>query len=183
MSRAPRAGAIARMVDADGRGRPRGARIVTGSETGVHRLIDRLLADALLLAHLGFVAFVVAGALLVARRPRLAWLHLPAATWGTFVEWSGTVCPLTPWEQRLRARAGQAGWEGGFVEHYLVPLLYPAGLSVDLRLVLGAAVVAINAAAYAWIGWRTWRRRRIWPIPPTRRQSGAPPPTPHDPPA
>ena len=98
--------------------------------------------DALLLAHLAFVAFVVAGALLVALRPRMAWLHLPAAAWGTFVEWSGTVCPLTPWEQRLRARAGQAGWEGGFVEHYLVPLLYPASLSVDLQLVLGAAVMA-----------------------------------------
>jgi hypothetical protein len=122
-------------------------------------LADRLLADALLLVHLAFVAFVVAGALLVGRRPRLAWVHLPAAAWGAYVEFSGTICPLTPWEQRLRVRAGQAGWEGGFVEHYLVPLLYPAGLTGDAQQAIGTFVVALNAAAYAWIAWRTWRRR------------------------
>jgi hypothetical protein len=105
--------------------------------------------------HFAFVAFVVGGAALVWRWPRIAWLHLPAAAWGAWVEWSGAICPLTPLENRLRARAGEGTYAGGFVEHALLPVLYPAGLTRDTQLLLGALVVAVNAALYGiWL----WRR-------------------------
>jgi hypothetical protein len=111
-----------------------------------------LAADALVLLHALFVVFVVAGAALLWRWPRLAWLHAPAALWGVFVEWSGAACPLTPLENHLRARAGEAGYRGGFVEHYVLPWLYPLGLTADVQLVLGALVVAVNVLLYAfWI--------------------------------
>ena len=109
----------------------------------------RILADALLVVHLAFIAFVIAGGWLVLRWPRLAWLHLPAALWGAFVEFSGTLCPLTPWELSLRAQAGQAGWQGGFIEHYLLPVVYPEGLTASAQWTLGGLVVAINAIIYA----------------------------------
>lgn len=115
-----------------------------------------LLADAVVVLHLLFVAFVVAGGLLVWRWPALAWLHVPAALWGATVEWTGWICPLTPLENRLRAAAGQAGYESGFVEHYLLPLLYPAALTRGTQLVLGAVVVVVNVAVYA----RWWHARR-----------------------
>ena len=109
----------------------------------------RLLADALLLVHLAFIVFVLLGGLLVRRRRFLAWLHLPAACWGAWVEFSGTICPLTPWEQAARLRAGEAGWQGDFVEHYLLRLIYPDGLTQTVMWVLGFAVLAINALVYA----------------------------------
>jgi hypothetical protein len=114
----------------------------------------RLAADAVVLLHVLFVAFVVAGALLLWRWPRLVWLHAPAALWGVFVEWSGTVCPLTPLENRLRARAGEAGYRGGFVEHYVLPWLYPGGLTAEVQFVLGALVAVVNVVAYAAWWWR-----------------------------
>jgi hypothetical protein len=114
------------------------------------------LAGLVLLLHLAFVAFVVAGAALVWRWPRLAWLHLPAAAWGAFVEFSGTICPLTPLENHLRALAGRPGYGEGFVEHYLVPLVYPQALTRELQFALGGVVVALNALLYALL----WRRRR-----------------------
>lgn len=113
-------------------------------------------AVLVLLAHLAFVLFVVCGALFVLRRPRLAWLHLPAAAWGVFVELSGRGCPLTGLENLLRLRAGLAGYADGFVEHYIVGLLYPAALTRNTQFVLAGAVLAINLAVYA----RLWRRRR-----------------------
>jgi hypothetical protein len=115
----------------------------------------RLLADAVLLLHLAFILFVAFGALLVARRKRLLPFHLAAAGWGVFVEASGAVCPLTWAEIHYRGLAGQAGYEGGFIDHYLVPLIYPAGLTRPAQLVLGVGVLALNALLYAWI-----RRRR-----------------------
>lgn len=114
------------------------------------------LADLVVVVHFLFIAFVVGGALLLFRWPRVAWLHLPAAAWGVFVEWSGRVCPLTPLENALRRAAGEAGYGGGFVERYLLPVIYPAGLTPAVQLWLGVFVVVINAAAYA--AW--WRRRR-----------------------
>jgi Protein of Unknown function (DUF2784) len=108
----------------------------------------RAAADAILVAHFAFVLFVVLGALLVLRWPRLAWVHIPVAVWGAFVEWSGTICPLTPLEVALREQAGEAGYAGGFIDHYLVSLLYPEGLTRDTQTMLGAAVVVINAAIY-----------------------------------
>ena len=115
-----------------------------------------LLADAVVLLHLGFVAFVVLGGLGVRWRPRLAWIHLPAAAWGVAIEWSGAICPLTPLENWLRARAGGHGYGGDFVERYVVALLYPAGLTRSGQIVLGGVVIALNVAAYAWV----WHGRR-----------------------
>jgi hypothetical protein len=118
-----------------------------------------LLADAVLLAHAAFVAFVVLGGLLVLRWPRMAWLHAPAALWGAGIEFTGGVCPLTPLELHLRALAHQHGYAGGFVEHYVFGALYPDGLSRNVQLVLGLFVLAVNAAVYA-VAWRRHRRRR-----------------------
>jgi hypothetical protein len=114
-------------------------------------LLYRVLADALVAFHLGFVLFVVLGELLVLRYPRAAWLHLPAAIWGAWVEWTDTVCPLTPLENHLRRLGGEAGYRGGFIEHYLMPVLYPAGLTRNLQYVLGALVVGVNLFAYGWL--------------------------------
>ena len=113
-------------------------------------MLYKLLADALVLLHVAFVAFVMLGALLVAWRPRLAWLHLPAAAWGVLVEAFGWTCPLTPWEQGLRRAGGQAAYAGGFVDHYVLPVLYPAGLTRDVQMVLAVLVVGVNVVLYAW---------------------------------
>ena len=112
-------------------------------------MLDRLAADAVVVLHLAFVAFAAIGGVIAWRRLAWAWLHLPALAWAAYVEFSGSLCPLTPLENRLRARAGQAGYEGGFVEHYVVPVLYPAGLTPDAQVGIGAALVAVNVAIYA----------------------------------
>lgn len=111
----------------------------------------RALADVVLVAHLAFVAFVVLGGLLALRWPRAAWVHLPVALYGVAIELVGFVCPLTPLENRLRRLGGEAGYAGGFVEHYVTAALYPEGLTRGAQLVLGAAVVVVNAAVYAWV--------------------------------
>jgi len=116
----------------------------------------RLLADAVLLAHAAFVAFVVLGGLLALRWPRLAWLHLPAAAWGVGIEFAGGICPLTPLENHWRRLAGEQGYAGGFFEHYVLAFLYPDGLTREVQLALGILVLAINAAIYAFV----WRRKR-----------------------
>ncbi|MFI8744640.1 DUF2784 domain-containing protein [Pseudomonas sp. NPDC077186] len=121
-------------------------------------MLLRLAADALVLLHLAFILFVLGGGLLLLRWPRLAWLHLPAVAWGATVEFFHLLCPLTPWENQLRRAAGQAGYDGGFVEHYLIPLIYPAGLTAQLQLWLGAVVLLVNGAVYGWLIWR-WKRR------------------------
>lgn len=117
-----------------------------------------MLADLLVGVHLLFVTFVVAGGFLLVRWPKLAWLHLPAAMWGAFIEFSGGICPLTPLENRLRELGGAAGYGGDFVERYLLPILYPAQLTLSLQQVLGAIVVGVNLVAYA-LAYRAWRRR------------------------
>ena len=115
-----------------------------------------LLADAVLLAHAAFVAFVVLGGLPVLRWPRLAWVHLPVVAWGAGIEFAGGICPLTPLENHLRALAHEQGYAGGFVEHYVFGLLYPEGLNREVQVVLGLGVLALNGAVYAWL----WYRRR-----------------------
>jgi hypothetical protein len=115
------------------------------------------LAAAVLLLHLGFIVFVVAGAALVVRRPRLLPLHLAAVAWGIAVEVTGAACPLTALENRLRLLAGAAGYAGGFVDHYLVALIYPAGLTRGMQALLAAVVLALNAVLYA----RIVRARRL----------------------
>ena len=114
----------------------------------------RFAADLVLAAHLAFVLFVVCGGLLVLKRPRLAWLHLPAVAWAAFVEFSGWICPLTPFEVALRRDAGEAGYGGDFIEHYLVSLIYPTGLTRDLQMLIGVFVLLVNLAIY----WTLWRR-------------------------
>jgi hypothetical protein len=121
---------------------------------------DRLLADALVVVHLAFIVFVVAGGALVLAWPRLAWAHLPAVVWAAYTEFTASICPLTPLENALRRRAGEAGYEGSFVEHYVIPLIYPPGLTASTQLVLGAIVVAINVVVYA-IAWRRRARRGV----------------------
>jgi hypothetical protein len=112
-------------------------------------LIYRTLADLVLVVHLTFVLFVVLGGLLVLRWPRLAWLHVPAAIWGVLIEYTGWICPLTPLENSLRMRGGEAGYSGGFIEHYIQPLLYPAGLTRSTQVVLGSVALVLNLTAYA----------------------------------
>lgn len=110
-----------------------------------------IAADLLLVFHFGFVCFVVAGGLLVLKWRWLMLLHLPAVLWAVLIEFQGWVCPLTPWEQQLRLAAGQGGYHGSFIEHYLLPVLYPPGLEQQTQLLLGSAVLVINAVVYGWI--------------------------------
>lgn len=114
-------------------------------------MLVSLAADLVASLHFAFVVFVVLGGLLVLRWPRLAWLHLPAVAWGASIELLGWICPLTPLENRLRHEAGLAGYEGGFVEHYLLPMLYPASLSRSVQVILGLSVLLINAVVYGSI--------------------------------
>lgn len=117
-----------------------------------------VLADAVLALHLLFILYVVFGAALLWRWPRLVWLHLPAALWGVFVELSGAVCPLTSLENGLRQTAGEQGYAGSFVAHYLLPLIYPDTLTRELQWLLGAGVVLVNGLLYAL--WLSRHRRQ-----------------------
>ena len=119
-----------------------------------------LLADGVLVLHGLFIAWAAFGALAVWRWPRLLVLHLPALAWGVWIEISGGICPLTPLENRLRHAAGQAGYDGGFVEHYLLALIYPEGLTREVQIALGVAVIVINAAVYGVLVRRALRRQR-----------------------
>jgi len=118
-------------------------------------MLFALLADAVVLFHLAFVLFVVAGGLVVLRWRRLMWIHLLAAAWGAGVEFSGWPCPLTPLEQWLRTSAGSDAYETDFLAYYLLPLLYPAGLTRDAQYLLGTLVITVNGAVYALL----WRNR------------------------
>src|SRR5262249_15544703 len=113
------------------------------------RLLYTLLADLAVVLHFLFIVFVFAGGLLVLWRPRLAWIHLPAAAWGTLVEIEGWICPLTPLENRLRELEGGVPYRGDFVERYLLPVIYPVGLTPKFQLLLAAAVVGVNAVLYS----------------------------------
>jgi len=116
-----------------------------------------VLATLLVLIHFAFILFVMFGGLLVARWPKAAWVHLPLAAWGVFVEFSGRVCPLTPLENRFRQLAGVSGYAGGFIDQYLVRLIYPPGLTREMQIALGIGAILLNLAAYAW----ALRRRRM----------------------
>lgn len=119
-----------------------------------------LLADAVLLFHLAFILFVVFGALLLRPFPRLIWLHLPAAIWAGLIELIGFTCPLTPLENHLRRLGGERTYSGGFIEHYLLPIIYPPGLTREMQAWLGIAVLVINVVAYALFHYRAKRHER-----------------------
>jgi hypothetical protein len=117
-----------------------------------------ITANTIVCLHLGFVCFVVLGGLLGLKWRRLIFLHLPAAVWGALIEYQGWLCPLTPLEQHLRQAGNQAGYSGGFIEHYLLALLYPDYLDREMQIVLGTFVVVVNLAVYGWIIWRGTRK-------------------------
>jgi hypothetical protein len=114
-------------------------------------MLYRALADAVLVLHLGFVLLVALGGFLVLRWRQVAWVHLPAALWGAYVELSGRICPLTPLEVLLRERGDGAGYEGGFIEHYVQAWIYPEGLTREAQIALGLTVFVINTAIYWWV--------------------------------
>lgn len=120
-------------------------------------MLYRLLADFVVVLHFGFVLFVVLGGLCALRWPRAAWFHLPAAIWGAGIEFLQGICPLTPLENHLRKLGGEAGYAGGFVEHYVLPVLYPSGLTRGVQLALGIFVVVFNLVVYTLV----WRRRAL----------------------
>jgi len=107
-----------------------------------------VLADGVVILHLAFIVFVMLGGLLVLVWPRVIWAHLPCAVWGIAIELTGWICPLTPLENILRRHAGQAPYAGDFVIHYIEPVIYPEGLTREFQVVLGAAVVLVNAVVY-----------------------------------
>ena len=117
-------------------------------------MIAGVLADATVAFHFAFILFVVFGGALVWRRTAWAWLHVPAVAWVAWLEFTHAICPLTPLENALRARAGDEGYAGGFIAHYIEPIIYPGGLTPGIQVVLGALVVAINVGVYALV----WRR-------------------------
>jgi hypothetical protein len=116
-----------------------------------------LLADLVLLLHAAFIVFVLLGGLLVWRWHWLAWLHIPAVIWGILIEVQGWLCPLTPLENRLRQAAGNEGYQTGFIDHYLAPLIYPTGLTPAIQLLLAGGVLLVNAVIYSLLWW-VWRR-------------------------
>jgi len=123
-------------------------------------MVWRILADAVVVAHLAFILFAAGGALLALRWRKAAWIHVPCALWAAGIEFFGWVCPLTPLEVSLRRLGGESGYSGGFVDHYLSPIIYPAGLTREIQIGLGLLVVLLNVVAYAVV----WRRRSRSPV-------------------
>lgn len=119
-------------------------------------MIYGLTAELVVLLHLGFILFVLFGGGLVLVWRRTLWVHLPAVVWGCLIEFAGWYCPLTPLENLLRQAAGEAGYSGGFVEYYIVPLIYPSGLTRELQILLGSVVLLVNIFIYLLV----WRKRR-----------------------
>ncbi len=108
----------------------------------------------MLVFHAGFVLFVMLGGLVVLRWPRVAWLHVPAVLWGAGIEFLGGICPLTPLENHWRGLGGDLGYHGGFIDHYVAAMLYPAGLTRPMQIMIGALVLGLNGAIYGWMLWR-----------------------------
>ena len=121
-------------------------------------MIYHLLADLVVVIHLLFVFFVMLGGLLVLRWRIFAWIHIPAVFWAAMIEFSGWICPLTPLENHLRIKGGSSGYATGFVEHYIIPLLYPSQLTRNLQIFLGMLVLAVNLVIYLWI-WHPWKKK------------------------
>ena len=116
---------------------------------------NSIAADAVMAFHFLFIVFALLGSFLVLRWPKLLWLHLPALAWGAYIELSGNICPLTPLENHFRELAGEGSYYGGFITHYLGPVIYPSGLTRKTQYLALAILVTINLAGYALV----WRRR------------------------
>ena len=123
-------------------------------------MIYSILADLIIILHFLFIVFVVAGAFLVLKWTRVIYVHIPAAIWGILIEIEQWICPLTPLEVRLRMAAGESFYEGGFIEHYLVPIIYPPGLNRTMQIGLAIFVVVVNAGVYGYYMWRELRKKR-----------------------
>jgi hypothetical protein len=119
-----------------------------------------IAADAVMLLHFGFILFAIFGSLLVPRWPRVAWLHLPCLAWAIWIGLTGSLCPLTPLENHFRALAGEQGFSGGFVAHYIQPVIYPDGLTRGLQVAMAGILIGINAAGYGW-AWARSRRKSL----------------------
>lgn len=119
-------------------------------------MLYRVLADLVMLLHFAYIVFVMGGAFLLLHRRWWMWLHLPAVAWGVWIECFAKTCPLTPLENSLRASAGEAGYPGGFIDHYIARVVYPEGLAARGQVAIGVFVVVVNAALYWWV----WRRAR-----------------------
>ena len=124
-------------------------------------LVSKLLADGVLLLHFLFIVFATLGAVLALRWRWMPWVHLPCVAWGAFIELTGRICPLTPLENALRAAGGEAGYAGGFIEHYLLAAIYPAGLTRETQFTLAGILLGLNVAIYSLVWWRARRARRI----------------------
>lgn len=110
-----------------------------------------VLADAVVIVHLGFIVFVMAGGFIAVCFPKVIWVHLPCVIWGIVVELAGLVCPLTPLENMFRQRAGQAQYGGDFVMRFIEPMIYPEGLTREVQVVLASLVILVNAGVYGWL--------------------------------
>ena len=110
-------------------------------------MLNLLLADFIVFLHFSFILFVIFGGFLILKWRQLIWLHLPAATWGALIEFAGWICPLTTLENRLRSASG-GGYASGFIEHYLIPIIYPSGLTREIQVALGLAVILLNLYVY-----------------------------------
>jgi len=108
----------------------------------------RLMADIVVVTHFAFTIFVLLGGILAIWWRKVVWLHIPAAVWGALIEFAGWICPLTPLENRLRVKGGEAGYPGGFVEEYVLPVIYPAGLTREIQIILGIFVITVNLVIY-----------------------------------
>ena len=108
-------------------------------------------ADMVVLLHLGFVLFVMLGGLFVLKWKWVMWGHLPAAVWGALIEFTGWICPLTPLENWIREAGGEQGYQSDFIEHYVMPLLYPTGLTREIQIFLGVLVILLNVGIYALV--------------------------------
>jgi len=114
-------------------------------------MLEKIIADFLVIIHLTFICFVVFGGILVMHRKWIAIIHLPAVAWGTLIEFQGWICPLTPMEQHFRHLAGQSGYSGGFIDHYLIPIIYPSGLTRSMQIGIGLFVLIVNFSIYSWL--------------------------------
>lgn len=124
-------------------------------------MIEKIAADFIVLFHFAFILFVIIGGFLVLKWRWIIWLHIPCAIWGALIEFAGWICPLTPWENQLRIAAGNTGYRGGFIEHYILPIIYPSGLTRELQLILGSLVILINLFAYIIIVFKQIKKANL----------------------